>query len=703
MATNFNFLAPPNQNELGAAFGYYPQIRRNRMYQDPRAALEMPLQLARGRVAATVGAIPDFLNTVRSPMPMEMFGQVDYGPQPQVPYGSQELLKTLPLAPRGPAQQAAAQLGALVPMTPAEALQAARLVRQAALAGRGLPVGMGTEAVGGMEFLSPQPAVMSKAEERLRNSKDFKALKGQEKDQAIEAFRAKQEGTGVSRSMAELKAAVGGEEDIARSLMQSPAFKISGVVPRSVIDDAVQTRSRMRAEPATTPGPKASEADWKAWGEKHGVNMTLTEPKSLGITDLTTKREIRIPGGLEGTFTVPDMFWMKANNIDPASLPKKTHDELMQKLIRTHEVQNPDQVDMFNRLNFALLSPNAPLTPNEFLAQRMRLTNMDELQALAGRVGEPGLSRTAQQQTGVQAAGRGGMGVLGTADLGNQAMLAKLILDKPDMFQIAPGETMRDVTMRVMNQVPGLGPKTASLGTPWLNLEKANTSAVDLHMIRNSYERMLDDPIVGEAFRARMAGKLKTDATTESILGKPVRDVEKAAIDVIGGSSLSKTYRTKSGELNEIPGVATPEKLAYEPKQLQDFNPFYKRVVDYVDESRGPNPTIELFPEQWRKWDVYRQRLEPHEFAHPDYRLLPRQSWTEMQDALTAHKKAGYTQANNPVMAPSDWRELYYGRATPAAMLGTAGAAAAGIAAQNMLAPPARPQNMLGQELPPNP
>lgn len=703
MATNFNFLAPPNQNELGAAFGYYPQIRRNRMYQDPQAALEMPLQLARGRVAATVGAPSDILNTVRSPMPMEMFGQVDYGPQPQVPYGSQELLKTLPLAPQGPAQQAAAQLGALAPFTPAELVQMGKMAGKAAMAGRGLPVGMGTEAVGGMGFLSPQPAVMSKAEERLRNSKDFKALKGQEKDQAIEAFRAKQEGTGVSRSMAELKAAVGGEEDIARSLMQSPAFKISGVVPRSVIDDAVQTRSRMRAEPATTPGPKASEADWKAWGEKHGVNMTLTEPKSLGVSDLTSKREVKIPGGLEGTFTVPDMFWMKANNIDPASLPKKTHDELMQKLIRTHEVQNPDQVDMFNRLNFALLSPNAPLTPNEFLAQRMRLTNMDELQALAGRVGEPGLSRTAQQQTGVQAAGRGGMGVLGTADLGNQAMLAKLILDKPDMFQIAPGETMRDVTMRVMNQVPGLGPKTASLGTPWLNLEKANTSAVDLHMIRNSYERMLDDPIVGEAFRARMAGKLKTDATTESILGKPVRDVEKAAIDVIGGSSLSKTYRTKSGELNEIPGVATPEKLAYEPKQLQDFNPFYKRVVDYVDESRGPNPTIELFPEQWRKWDVYRQRLEPHEFAHPDYRLLPRQSWTEMQDALTAHKKAGYTQANNPVMAPSDWRELYYGRATPAAMLGTAGAAAAGIAAQNMLAPPARPQNMLGQELPPNP
>ena len=700
MATSFNFLAPPNQNELGAAFGYYPQIRRNRMYQDPQAALEMPVQALRGRLAATAGAPSDILNTVRSPMPMEMFGQVDYGPQTQVPYGSQELLKTLPLAPQGPAQQAAAQLGALAPMTPAEALQAARLVKQAALAGRGLPVGMGTEAVGGMGFLNPKSGAVKPATdlEYLQNIFDqYAALNSKGKALADAAFTGELTGTAVPRS--EVSKLLKGNPDIAKSILSNPAFKINGYVPRSVIDDALSTRIRMKAEGPTTPGAKGTEAEWKAWGEKHGVNMTVTEPKSLGITDLTTKREIRIPGGLEGKFTVPDMFWMKANNIDPGALPKEMHDQLMQKLIRTHEVANPDQVDMFNRLSFAQLSPNAPLTPNEFLAQRLRLTNMDELQALAGRVGEPNLSATAQQQTGVQAAARGGMGVLGTADLKNQAMLAKLILDKPEMFQMAPGETMRDVTLRVMNQVPGLGPKTASLGTPWLDLNRANTSAVDLHMIRHSYKRMLEDPIVGEAFRIRMGEKLGVEPTAEAILGVSAKRSEKAAIDVIGGSQAGRKYRVK-GELNEIPEVATPEKLAYEPQNFQDFNPFYKRVVDYVDESRGSNPSIELFPEQWRKWDVYRQRLEPHEFAHPDYRLLPRQSWEEMRDALAIHKQAGYT-GKKPVMKEGDWREFYYGRATPAAMLGTAGAAAAGIAAQNMLAP--KPQNMLGQELPPNP
>jgi hypothetical protein len=130
-----NALAPESLNALGAAFGFYPQLRRNRTVQDPRAALDIPVQVVRGRVATTLGTVSDILNMLRTPMPMEMYGDTDYGPQTQVPYGSQELLKTLPLPPQGPAQQAAANLGALAPMTPAEALQAARLARQAALAG----------------------------------------------------------------------------------------------------------------------------------------------------------------------------------------------------------------------------------------------------------------------------------------------------------------------------------------------------------------------------------------------------------------------------------------------------------------------------------------------------------------------------------------------------------------------------------------
>jgi hypothetical protein len=152
-----NALTPEGQNALGAAFGYYPQLRRNRTLQDPRLAAEMPLQFLRGRAAATLGLPSDVANLVRSPMPMEMYGDVDYGPQTQVPYGSQELLRTLPLPPQGAAQQAAANVGAVVPLTPMEALQAARAARQAAFAtGRTL----GPAAAGMAENLLQRQGLM---------------------------------------------------------------------------------------------------------------------------------------------------------------------------------------------------------------------------------------------------------------------------------------------------------------------------------------------------------------------------------------------------------------------------------------------------------------------------------------------------------------------------------------------------------------
>jgi hypothetical protein len=176
-----NALTPEGQNALGAAFGYYPHLRRNRTVQDPQAALDMPVQFLRGRLATTAGTPSDVLNALRSPMPMEAFGDVDYGPQTQVPYGTQDLLQRLPLAPQGPAQQAAANLGSAVPLTPMEALQAARLARQAALAGKNLPVGLSIKAEGGMDFLKPGVAPQEQA---LRLAQQRAAQVGQSADPA---------------------------------------------------------------------------------------------------------------------------------------------------------------------------------------------------------------------------------------------------------------------------------------------------------------------------------------------------------------------------------------------------------------------------------------------------------------------------------------------------------------------------------------
>lgn len=513
----------------------------------------------------------------------------------------------------------------------------------------------------------PTPAQIKKAdaaEERVKKEKKFAKLRPSEQRQAIEAARAEALGTTVDRSSKVLKALLPGEEDIMTSLQDIKGYEVAKAVPAYAVKEAKVKRARLREEPPTTPGASASEKEWQDWGKQFGVDMTLSKPVSLGISDPVAKREVKIPGGLEGTFTIPDMFWMKANNINPAALPKQVHDKLMQKFIRTHTVAEPDEVDIFNRLNFALLSPNAPLTSNEFLAMRARIRDKDELERLAARLGEENLSKKMAEELGVQSGAKGGMGVLGTADLANQAELARMILQKPEMFMIQPGETMRDVTMRVMNQVPGLGPKTASLATPWLDLEKANVSAVDLHMIRDATPRLLVDPDVGPAFRARMGKLLGVEPTVEAITSQPPNKVQEKAVQIVGGSDVSKVYRTKEGALNAIPEAAMPEKLVYEPKTLSNFNPFYSKVVEYVDESRGANPVLELFPEQWRKWDVIRERIEPHEFAHPDYRKLPKQSFSEMKAASDEHTAAGY-RGQKPVMDESDWRKLYYGALAP--------------------------------------
>ena len=155
-----NKLTPAGENELGAAFGYYPSMGKRRL-QDPIGATEVPLQLLRGRVAGTLGLPSDVLNVVRSPMPMEAFGDVDYSQQKLLPYGTSQLLKELPLAPTSRVGEVAGEIGSIAPMTPAEALKAARLARQTALAGGRVVGGAINEAMvygrGPLASITPQP------------------------------------------------------------------------------------------------------------------------------------------------------------------------------------------------------------------------------------------------------------------------------------------------------------------------------------------------------------------------------------------------------------------------------------------------------------------------------------------------------------------------------------------------------------------
>jgi hypothetical protein len=523
----------------------------------------------------------------------------------------------------------------------------------------GDPLGMGLASIGLIPLAGGVTKIIDKAR---KGEKVAEALRGGSKTKNVDR---KQIDEIIPES----------EADIARSFKADKRLKDGGKIPRAEVEAALANRAMYRQEAQTLPklATEMSDQDWIKFGSQYGVDMSQTPMRSLGISDLTTRKEIMVPGGLEGTFTIPDLFRIKANNFDPNALPQDVHNALMQKFLRTYQRGGQhDPVDVFNDLNFALLSPNAPLTQNEFLAQRFRIRTPEDLERLASRTGTPNLGTTMDVESGVGAAARGGLGVKGTANIEHQAMLANLLRQKPEMFRPQEGETLREVGWRVMNQVPGLSVKTASLGVPWTDLNRANTSAVDLHMIRNNYQRLMQEsPEFSERVKNLTASTARKQPLTE----------EEAAIQVISSHPEWK-YRMKGGELNpNVPPELMPNKLAFEPEKFTVASPYYRRIMDYVDESRGANPEIALFPEQWRLWDRYRGRIEPHEMAHPDWRKLPKQSFNELQNALTAHKELGY-MGTSPIKPGGDWRRLYYGHADPRllAAMGVGGGGAAALA-----------------------
>jgi len=125
---NYDDLAQALASE-GAAFGVFPQMGSRRKTQDVEAAKNIPVDILRGRVAGLLGAIPDLLNMAgRSPMPTETFGDTQYEPTKQLPYGSEHYLKTLPLPPTTQTGRVANEMGALVPLDPRTVVKAGKPV-----------------------------------------------------------------------------------------------------------------------------------------------------------------------------------------------------------------------------------------------------------------------------------------------------------------------------------------------------------------------------------------------------------------------------------------------------------------------------------------------------------------------------------------------------------------------------------------------
>lgn len=115
--------------ELGAAFGFFPQMKPRRQGL-PSDSANLPIDVLRGRLAGLLGAPADIANLLRSPSPTEMFGDVSYDAPAQFPYTTEKFLKELPLAPTSRVGQAAGQAASFVPLNPMPAVRGVQKVGQ---------------------------------------------------------------------------------------------------------------------------------------------------------------------------------------------------------------------------------------------------------------------------------------------------------------------------------------------------------------------------------------------------------------------------------------------------------------------------------------------------------------------------------------------------------------------------------------------
>jgi hypothetical protein len=97
-------------NPEGAAFGIYPKAgKRSEDKQDREAAKNFPVDLARGLTAGFLGMPADILN-----FPGAIYSAVTDKDSYKIPYGSEDILKSLPLGSDTPTGQFASGLGTLI-------------------------------------------------------------------------------------------------------------------------------------------------------------------------------------------------------------------------------------------------------------------------------------------------------------------------------------------------------------------------------------------------------------------------------------------------------------------------------------------------------------------------------------------------------------------------------------------------------------
>ena len=439
--------------------------------------------------------------------------------------------------------------------------------------------------------------------------------------------------------------------------------------------------------------------DFQGFGEDFGVRDLGPLSPVKRIVDELGRPVAEIPGGLEGKFTYYDLLHLKANPVDVHTLPVDLHAQLTAKLARTMTPEKGNDVQKFNGIIFGMLSPNAPLLPNEIGQARLRMRTMEDIRRFAGLLPDnptkeqkQAVNTKLKDELGFKAANKGGLGIPITADLSNVVMAAKMFVKSPEFFIKRPNESWADFIDKLTTQVPGLGTKTASFAGVWQDPLMASISAMDRHMARIFAEELVGNPEIRKSFEGivlrrfnasleksqsvarefdrkikRSSGeklaKLQEDrAKALKKLPDPTLSVAKTLDDVLGqadifgadkvkdflneavfaamGSRKAKLM-TKKGINPNLPDSIKGVEWVETPKDFQVMSDAYRAALE-LNAKRAKEMGIEIFPAQWTLWDRIRQRVEPHEAMFPGLEKLPALNDAQLSRAYAANKSAGY-------------------------------------------------------------
>jgi hypothetical protein len=322
------------------------------------------------------------------------------------------------------------------------------------------------------------------------------------------------------------------EEDAARkqvaeSLPRRASFEAQGVTR----DESGNIFFKGKEPKDWTP------TEFEEYGKAFGVPNLGPLSEIANIPSDVAGNPARIPGGLEGKFTYYDLLWLKANPVDVANLPETTHAKLTAKLASTMAPTPGEKVSSFNSIVFGMLSPNAPLLPNEMGQSRLRFGSMEDVRKFADLYPEnptkenlKELNQRLKKELGFISAGKGGLGIAITADISNIVNAARLFTKNPDFFVKKANESWADFVDKLTTQVKGFGTKTGSFGSVWQDPLKASISAMDRHMARIFGQELLGNPELRKRFEGivvdRFNSMLKKSKEATSAFNRRLKNAE---------------------------------------------------------------------------------------------------------------------------------------------------------------------------------